>query len=390
MIKTFSPQVLEQAIASNLLIVSAEDSLRDVMRLINQGYSQDSERASQLNQLNQSSQLNQLNQSSHSNHPDKRAESPKSCISCVLVVAESKLVGILTQSDLIRLMVMESDISKTKVADVMTKSVVTMRRSEFYNVDIPLNLLRQHRFSHLPLLNEHGYPIGLITLKELLNITDYTLQQGQIQQIEYELLLATIANRIQLSLDLQVTLDTTVKEIRRFLKTDRVIVYSFDPDWSGVVVAESVTSYCDSLLGRVLNDPHFGEAMVEPYKNGRIQVTDDIYVGLTDCHTKFLEQIQVKAIVVVPILQGDQLWGLLAAQECLQPRLWDRSSVALLQQLATHISIAIGQSNMMSDLQQLNQGLESKVEERTIELANSENRLNLIVSNVSEGILESI
>ena len=366
MIKAFSPQVLEQAIAHNLLIVSAEDSLRDVVRLINQGHNQDSERASQSNE---------------------RAELPKSCVSCVLVVAESKLVGILTQSDLIRLMVMESDISKIKVTEVMTHPVVTMKRSEFYDVDTPLKLLRQYRFSHLPLLNEHGYPIGLVTLKELLKVTDYTLQQDQIKQIEYELLLTTIANRIQSSLDLQVILKATVQEVRQFLKTDRVIVYSFEPDWSGVVVAESVTSYCDSLLGQVITDPHFGEAMVEPYKNGRIQVTDDIHVGLTDCHTKFLEQIQVKAIIVVPILLEDQLWGLLAAQECLQPRFWDRSSVALLQQLATHISIAIRQSNMMLDLQQLNQGLESKIEERTIELANSKNRLNLIVSSISDGIL---
>lgn len=368
-IKAFSPQVLEQAIANNLLIVSAEDSLRDVVRLINQGHNQDFERSSQ------------------SDKSDKRAESSKSCVSCVLVVAESKLVGILTQSDLIRLMVMESDISKIKVTEVMTHPVVTMQRSEFYDVDIPLKLLRQYRFSHLPLLNEHGYPIGLVTLKELLKVIDYTLQQDQIQQIETEVLLTTIANRIQASLDLQVILETSVQEIRQFLKTDRVVVYRFESDWSGVVIAESVTSYCDSLLGRVITDPHFGEAMVEPYKNGRIQVTDNIYVGLTNCHTKFLEQLQVKAIMVVPILQGDHLWGLLATQECLQPRFWDRSSVALLQQLATHISIAIQQSSMMSDLQRLNQGLESKIEERTVELSNSENRLNLIVSSISDGIL---
>ncbi len=366
MVKALSPHVLEQAIADNLLIVSVEDSLRDVVRLINQGHNQDPVLSERIN---------------------KRAELTRSSVSCVLVVAESKLVGILTQSDLIRLMLMESDISKIKVAEVMTQPVVTMKRSEFYDVDIPLKLLRQHRFSHLPLLNEHGYPIGLVTLTELLNVIDYTLQQDQIQQIESELLLTTITNRIQSSLDLQVILEATVQEVRQFLKTDRVIVYRFEPNWSGVVVAESATSYCASLLGMVITDPYFGEAMVEPYKNGRIQVTDDIYVGLTDCHTKFLEQIQVKAVVVVPILQGDQLWGLLAVQECLQPRFWDRASVALLQQLSTHISIAIQQASTMLQLQQINQRLENRIEERTTALTNSEKHLNLIVSNISDGIL---
>ncbi|PZO38321.1 MAG: hypothetical protein DCF19_16720 [Pseudanabaena frigida] len=363
---TYSLHTLEQAIAHNLLVVSVESSLRDVVRLINQARHRDSV---------------------HSRQLGERTELPISCVSCVLVMAEARLVGILTQSDLLRLMVMDLDINEIKVSEVMTQPVVTMRQSEFQDVITPLNLISQHHISHLPLLNEHNYPIGIITLKELIKIADVTVQQSQIQQIEYESLLTAIANRIQASLDLQTILDSSVTEIRQFLQTDRVIAYRFEPDWSGIVVAESVIRECDSLLGKVLTDPHFGSAMVEPYRNGRIQVTDDIYVGLTDCHTKFLERLQVKAIVVVPILQGDRLWGLLAAQECLQPRFWDRSSVDLLQQLATHISIAIQQSSTMLQLQQLNQGLESKIEERTIELANSENRLNLIVSNVSEGIL---
>jgi signal transduction histidine kinase len=214
-----------------------------------------------------------------------------------------------------------------------------------------------------------------------------SLQQNQTHQIEHESLLTAIANRVNASLDLQVILDTTVAEIRQFLNTDRVIAYKFEPDWSGVVVAESVTQSCNSLIGRVLIDPYFGEAMVEPYKNGRIQVTDNIYLGLTECHTNFLETLQVKALIVVPILQEGQLWGLLAAQECLRSRFWDRSSVTLLQQLATHVGIAIRQAHTTAQMRQLNQELENKILERTKALITSETRLNLIVSNVSDGIL---
>ncbi|NUN66008.1 PAS domain S-box protein [Pseudanabaena biceps] len=357
MTTTYSLHTLEQAIAKNLLIVSADSLLRDVVRLINQA------------------------------HLKARDELPKSCISCVLVMDKSQLVGILTQSDLLRLIVTEGNIDEIQVAEVMTQPVVTMRWSEFRDVTAPLNLISQHYISHLPLLDEHNYPVGIVTLKALLKVADITAQQSQIQRLEYELLLTSIANRIQSSTDLQTILDGSVTEIRQFLQTDRVIAYRFEPDWSGIVVAESVVPEFDSLLGQVLTDPHFGQAMVEPYKNGRIQVTDNIYVGLTDCHTKFLERLQVKSIIVVPILQGEQLWGLLAAQECLQLRFWDRAAVALLQQLATHISIAIQQASTMSQLQQLNQELESRIVERTTALTNSEKRLDMIVSSISEGIL---
>jgi len=364
--KIYSSHTLEQAIAHNLLIVSADASLHDVAQLINAKIN--AEINAEIN--TKSSERNVL---------------------CVLVVAESQLVGILTQSDLIRLMVRDLDIKETKVYSVMTRPVVTLRLEEFQDVITPLNLLRQHHLTYLPILDEHNYPIGLVTLEGLLQIADFTVrspQHDQTSKIEYESLLTAIANRIQSSLDLQTILDTTVQEIRQFLQTDRVIAYRFEPDWSGIIVAESVLPKWSSLLGKTISDSHFQENMVEPYKNGRIQVTDNVYLGgLTGCHMDFLIEIEVKAIVVVPILNGDKLWGLLAAQECAQPRHWESSAIELLQQLATHIGIAIQQATTMTQLQQLNQELEVRISERTIELANSENHLNLIVSNVSDGIL---
>ena len=370
MTKTYSPHLLEQAIAHNPMIVSAESSLREVVQLMNQAQ----------HQVSIPFEIDL-----------KRAGSSRSRASCVFVVAKSRLVGIVTPTDLTRFMVAGLDLEEIKVTDVMTQPVVTMRMDAFQDGVTAINLLRQHQFSHLPLLDEHDYPIAVVTSKGLLQVDEFilrSLQQEQAHKIEHEALLIAIANRINNSLDLQTILDTTVQEIRQFLNTDRVIAYRFDPDWSGVVVAESVASEWNSLLGRTISDPHFQENMVEPYRNGRIQVTDNVYLGgLTWCHMNLLIQIHVKAIIVVPILNGDRLWGLLAAQACAQPRHWEPSDVDLLQQLATHIGIAIQQAYTMSELQRLNQELESKIEERTTALVNSEKRLDLIVSNVSDGIL---
>ncbi|GBO55558.1 circadian input kinase A [Pseudanabaena sp. lw0831] len=370
MTKTYSPHLLEQAIAHNPMIVSAESSLREVAQLMNQAQ----------HQVSIPFEIDL-----------KRAESSRSYASCVLVAAESRLVGIVTPTDLTRFMVADLALEEIKVTDVMTHPVVTMRMDAFQDVVTAINLLRQHHISYLPLLDEHDYPIAVVTLKGLLQVDELILrspQQEQTHKIEHESLLIAISNRIQASLDLQVILDTTVQEIRQFLKTDRVIAYQFEPNWSGVVVAESVVTEWNSLLGITITDPHFQENMVEPYRNGRVQVTDDVYLGgLTWCHMNLLIQIQVKAIIVVPILKGDKLWGLLAAQACAQPRHWETSDVELLQQLATHIGIALQQAYTMSEMQRLNQELERRIEERTTALVNSENRLNLIVSNVSDGIL---
>jgi PAS domain S-box-containing protein len=110
------------------------------------------------------------------------------------------------------------------------------------------------------------------------------------QQTEREQLLVMMAQRIRSSLNLEEILNTTVAEVRQFLQTQRVFIYRFEPDWSGVITVESVASGWFPILGRKIKDSYF----VEPhgrqlYKQGRIQATADIStVGLSQCHIELL------------------------------------------------------------------------------------------------------
>lgn len=167
------------------------------------------------------------------------------------------------------------------------------------------------------------------------------------QQIERERLVVQIAQRIRQSLNLEEILSTTVSEVRQFLQVDRVFIYRFLADWSGIVVVESVGSGWEPILGSRLKDPTFAEDYIQPYKQGRIQATADIYAGgLTQCYIDFLAQFQVRSGLVVPILQGEELWGLLVANHCLAPRQWQQLEIDLLKSLATQVAIAIQQSEL--------------------------------------------
>jgi diguanylate cyclase (GGDEF)-like protein len=178
-------------------------------------------------------------------------------------------------------------------------------------------------------------------------------------QVMRERLMGAIAQRIRQSLHLEEILNTTVAQVREFLQTDRVLIYRFEPDWSGVVVVEAVDDRWMSILGRRLLDPYFATTFVSLYQHGRIQSTDDIYAaGLTPCHIDLLAQFQVRANLVVPILQGEQLWGLLIAHHCSGPRQWQQFNVDLLQQLATQVAIAIQQSELYQQLEAANQQLQ--------------------------------
>lgn len=171
------------------------------------------------------------------------------------------------------------------------------------------------------------------------------------QQTERERLVVEIAQRIRQSLNLDSILNTTVCEVREFLQVDRVLIYRLEPDWSGVVVVESVSPGWEALLNRNLTDPNFAN-YVQLYQQGRIQATADIYTaGLTQCYIDFLAQLQVRADLVVPILQAEKLWGLLVCNHCAEPRQWQHLEIDLLKQLATSVAIAIQQSELYQQAQ---------------------------------------
>ncbi|MGL4379058.1 MAG: GAF domain-containing protein, partial [Microcoleaceae cyanobacterium] len=55
--------------------------------------------------------------------------------------------------------------------------------------------------------------------------------------LERNRLLTEVASRIRSSLNIDEILNTTVIEIRKLLECDRVLVYRFEPDWNGIIVA---------------------------------------------------------------------------------------------------------------------------------------------------------
>ncbi len=131
------------------------------------------------------------------------------------------------------------------------------------------------------------------------------------QAIERERFITRLAQTIRQSLDLQTMLNATVDQVRHFLAVDRVLIYQFQPDWSGKVVAESVASESLSLLDRVIEDPCFTEALSlpdsHPYQSGRIHRINDVQRDdLSDCYRDLLTQLQVRAVLIIPIVVKEQ------------------------------------------------------------------------------------
>jgi GAF domain-containing protein len=179
--------------------------------------------------------------------------------------------------------------------------------------------------------------------------------EKQEADVERANLLTEITLKIRQAQFLEDLLKTTVKEVRRALRTDRVVVYSLDSStWDGIVVAESVAPGWPQILRVKIDDPCMRDKYAKIYQEGFITVIDDIERDgrVEDCYRRMLEQFAVKANLVAPILKNHELLGLLIAHQCSKPRNWQQEEVDLFAQLATQLGFAIDRLSLMEDTEE--------------------------------------
>jgi PAS domain S-box-containing protein len=83
--------------------------------------------------------------------------------SCVLITEGNQLRGILTERDIVSLAAAQRDLSNTLVSEVMTQQLVTLTQSPSQTALTALSLFYQHRIRHLPIVDDRGQLLGLIT-----------------------------------------------------------------------------------------------------------------------------------------------------------------------------------------------------------------------------------
>ncbi|MEM7757183.1 MAG: ATP-binding protein [Cyanobacteria bacterium P01_A01_bin.40] len=206
---------------------------------------------------------------------------------------------------------------------------------------------------------------------------------------------AKIIDRVRRFQDLKTIFQETTRELRDVLQCDRLIIYQFNPDWSGQVVAESVGSGWISLIVEqkkhevvgsshldtdrcLLGDWSQGDKgdIVEPdqfiketqggkYTLGqKFTAVDDIYSqDFPDCYLKSLEKYQAKAYLIVPIFQEKKLWGLLGAYQNNRKRVWQDQEIDLMMLIASQLAVALQHAEYVNQLKLQKRDLEITVQE---------------------------
>jgi PAS domain S-box-containing protein len=243
---------------------------------------------------------------------------------------------------------------------------------------------------------------NLLVLRDVTNLKRAQEElQRQHQRVK---LFAEVTLKIRQSLQLKEILQTTVNEVQRILKADRVLIYQVFANGTGKPISEAVLPEYPPILGIEFPEEVFPAEYQELYGSGRVRAIADVRspdAGLAECLIEFMDEWTIKAKLVVPILQNfksqnDRLWGLLIAHQCQTTRTWTDFELELMQQLADQIGIALSQAELLENLEglvtertaklrEVNRNLQQEISDRLeaeAALRRSEEQLRLIANGL--------
>ncbi|MGB3405340.1 MAG: chemotaxis protein CheB [Microcoleaceae cyanobacterium] len=232
--------------------------------------------------------------------------------------------------------------------------------------------LRTYISIKAPLMDETGrvYAIcGISTDISEQKATELELRDGAAR----ERTILNIVEKIRKTLDLTEIFNTTTEELQGTLKCDRVTLYRFNSGEIGEFLAESVSVGWIALLGSplqntlietCLQNTHWGDS-----NENEVLVVEDIEAtDFNETHREVYRSIQAKAFCIIPIFQGEQLWGLLACYQNQAPRFWKEGEIRLITQTAIQLGISIAQVDLFTQIQ--NQSLLLQEAKEAAEAAN--------------------
>jgi signal transduction histidine kinase/CheY-like chemotaxis protein len=198
----------------------------------------------------------------------------------------------------------------------------------------------------------------LALISEAFDCMAEKMQQNSVRlnrQVQRELLLRDITERIRTFLELKRIFQIAVDEIRPYLHVDRVAIYKFDQATQcrrGQFIAESLGSCVTSLLAESIEESCFSQQQVKRYLNGRNQIIDDVSTAsLAPCYKDLLKRFGIRSNLVVPLIAGFRLWGLFCVHQCARPRGWTDEDLQVINHVASQLSIAIQQADLFSQLE---------------------------------------
>ncbi len=183
-------------------------------------------------------------------------------------------------------------------------------------------------------------------------------EEKLLAQVKRDSIIAKISQTISRSQNIVEVLPQVLREVRLFLGVDRLIILDLQVTADGEVTFEDHSPEVESMLAWKLRHTWaVKKPFMEKYRQGHpVAVTNIKEIRLSPAEVAFLEFFEITADLTFPLLDNNQVWGLLSAHHRL-PRDWTLDERRLLETLATQIGIAMQRDRLHRHLTRANEKL---------------------------------
>lgn len=169
------------------------------------------------------------------------------------------------------------------------------------------------------------------------------------RQVSRQTLLNQIVQAMRGTLVLEDILQTTVDQLHETLNVSRCLI--FRPDGESQMRAHHVseaTAQRESILGVYCD---FYRYHHQELSQGEPVVVPQITPNFPDVLIEAAQDCEIRAILIVPLLDQNSYIGGISLHQCDQPREWNREDIEFVQAIADHCAIAIHQAQLYAKLQ---------------------------------------
>ncbi|MBD2122124.1 GAF domain-containing protein [Trichocoleus sp. FACHB-262] len=215
-------------------------------------------------------------------------------------------------------------------------------------------------------------------------------QQTQ-YQVQRERALNRFTQAVRNSLDIDCIFATAAQEIGQMLQIDYVSILQYVPQrqiWLNVAEYEQQLGLVPTGVGMEI--PDADNPLAARLKQLEVVRIDNTQV-LNDPINSSLAEEFPGAWLLIPLQYQGSLWGSLTLSQRDSPHTWQDSEVDLGCAIADQLALAIQQSELYQQVQQLNANLEQQVQERTQQLQRAlsfESLLKRITDKVRDSLDE--
>ncbi|MFC7515420.1 ATP-binding protein [Herbaspirillum sp. GCM10030257] len=209
---------------------------------------------------------------------------------------------------------------------------------------------------------------------QYLEIEPVSSERTNASPLSFHLQLRDAIQALQRAGSLEELCRTAAEQVRVITGFDRVMIYRFDEDWHGEVIAEARSKQVASYLGhhfpasdipaqaravflqnwlRMIPDISYTPSKIYPGRHPATGAPLDLgkaqLRSVSPIHLEYLANMQVRASLTVSLINDGQLWGLIACHHA-HPLLVDSDTRLAAQLIGQHVSSHIRTKTDLGEL----------------------------------------